>query len=92
MDGQLKSLVNVSIGFTKPLKHKKYLHFTVMTCGELTLNNGNINYTSNEYIFESVAVHTCDADNGYVLSDPNITTRICLVGGWSGSEISCQSW
>ena len=65
-------------------------HFTVMTCQRLTLNNGNISFSSNQYVYGSIAIHTCDADNGYVLSNPNITTRTCLLAGWSGSEISCE--
>ena len=68
----------------------RYFCFTVTFCEELTLDNGNIIFSSNQYIFGSVATHTCDADNGYVLSYPNITTRTCLLAGWSGYEISCQ--
>ena len=67
-----------------------YAFLTVYICEELTLDNGNISYSSDQYIFGSVATHTCYADNGYVLSYPNITTRACLLDGWSGSEISCQ--
>ena len=61
-----------------------------MTCEKLTLDNGNISFSSNQYIFGSVATLTCNADNGYVLSDTSITTRTCLMDGWSGSAISCQ--
>ena len=65
-------------------------YLTVTTCEELTLDNGNISFSSNQYIFGSVAAHSCNDYNGYVLSDPNITTRTCLLDGWSGSEITCQ--
>ena len=42
----------------------------------------------------SVATHTCDRENGYVLSgvDSNVmeSTRTCSEDGWSGTEITCE--
>ena len=58
-------------------------------CEEITLDHGIISFSSQDYIFGSVATHTCNAEYGYVLSDPNITTRTCLLDGWS-AEITCQ--
>ena len=42
----------------------------------------------------SVATHTCDRENGYVLSGVDVSvmesTRICTEDGWSGTEITCE--
>ena len=42
----------------------------------------------------SVATHTCDRENGYVLSDvdSNVmeSTRNCSEDDWSGTEITCE--
>ena len=37
----------------------------------------------------SVATHTCDREDGYVLSGAN-STRTCVESGWSGMEITCE--
>ena len=45
-------------------------------------------------IVGSVATHTCDRENGYVLSGVDSSdmelTRICAESGWSGTEITCD--
>ena len=42
----------------------------------------------------SVATHTCDRENGYVLSGVDVSviesTRTCALSGWSGTEITCE--
>ena len=67
-----------------------FFFFTVRCEEVLTLGNGTIEFSNQNIIF-SIATHICNATDGYVLTNPNITTRICQYDGWSGSEITCKS-
>ena len=65
----------------------------VPSCPSLTLDNGDISF-SNLLFVGSVATHTCDRENGYVLSGVDVSvmesTRTCALSGWSGTEITCE--
>ena len=63
-------------------------------CASLALENGDISF-SDALFAGSVATHTCDRENGYMLSGVSISvmesTRTCSEeGGWSGTEIICE--
>ena len=40
---------------------------------------------------DSEAMHQCDESQGFVLSNPCNTTRICTENGWTGEPLQCRS-
>ncbi len=49
--------------------------------------NGDVVYSSAQVV-GSVATYSCDAVNGYVLSEAG--TRTCTLNGWNGTNPSCS--
>ena len=56
-------------------------------CAILDVPNGDVVYSSAQVV-GSVATYSCDAVNGYVLSEAG--TRTCAQSGWTGSDITCE--
>lgn len=63
-------------------------------CETLTLDNGEIDLSDGNRA-GSVASHTCNRDDGYVLSgvpssNESVDRTCSEANGWSGADISCD--